>query len=377
MVLVDPSSALYLELGNDIIGYAPAWKITDEKRDKAVARTTTKTLYCKGSHHPCRVIQFNLLDGVAIVSLQPSVLEKPYMKYSDLNVGEIVEGSVERFGDFGMIVTVTDTIRGLCPRLHLSDVRAIMKQPRKKYKEGSKVKCRVLNLVPSQKQLLLSCKKSLVRSTTEPLTSYTQAVPGGIHQGVITSVHSYGCIVHFYNRVRGLILKSELSSTHPVLDPTMMFWVGQPVECRVLNCDPSNEKLLLSFKLDTATAVSVSQEDALTACSFVDGEVTGIASNGINLRYPKTGEVLFLPTFHLSDYPSLCSHLLNYHQTHFETAVKEGLFHTPFVLSCCWVVLYMYILACNEDPRYLVMHVLRVSRLGALSCSKITRYAFS
>lgn len=335
VVHVDPSSALYLELGNDIIGYAPVWMITDEKRDKAVTKANTKTIYRKGSHHTCRVIQFNLLDGVAIVSLQPSVLEKPYMKYSDLKVGEIVEGSVERFGDFGMIVTLTDAIRGLCPRLHLSDVRAIMKQPRKKYKEGSKVKCRVLNLVPSQKQLLLSCKKSLVHSTTETLTSYTQAMPGGIHQGVITSVHGYGCIVHFYNRVRGLVLKSELSSTQSIPDPTTTFWVGQPVECRVLKCDPSNEKLLLSFKLDAATAVSVSQVDAQTSGSLVDAEVTGIASNGVNLRYQETGEVLFLPTFHLSDYPSLCSHLLTYHQTHFETAVKKGLNSYPDYLFVC------------------------------------------
>ena len=264
------------------------------------------------------------MDGVAIVSLQASVLEKPYMKYADISVGEMVEGTVERFGDFGMIVALTEHIRGLCPRLHLSDVRSIMKQPKKKYKEGSRVKCRVLSVEPSQRRLLLTCKKSLLRSSHEPLTDYTQARPGNIHHGVVSSVHNYGCIVHFFNRIRGLVLKSELSSTHVVQDPLTEFWVGQPVECRVLESEPASQKLLLSLKLHDFLPVSVEQDESLVPGDIINAEVTGIASNGINLRCPHTGELAFLPSLHLSDYPALCTHLLNLHQARLEKALKEG-----------------------------------------------------
>ena len=316
MIHVDHTSSLYLELGNDVIGFAPTRLISDEK--------TTTTKYRPGSLHSCRVIQFNLMDGVAIVSLQTSVLEKRYMKFSDVSVGEIVEGTVERFGNFGMIVALTETIRGLCPRLHLSDVRSIMKQPKKKYKEGSKVKCRVLNVDPSQRRLLLTCKKTLVRSTRDPLSDYSQATPGNVYDGVISSVHNYGCIVHFYNRVRGLVLKSELSSTHMVQDPSAEFWAGQPVECKVLESEPSSQKLLLSLKLNDFLPVSLEEEESLAPGDVIDAEVTGIASNGINLRNPQTGELAFLPSLHLSDYPVLCSHLLKLHQTQLEKTVKEG-----------------------------------------------------
>lgn len=337
MIHTDPSTALYLDLGNDVIGFVPTWMVTDEKRDKATAKSAAKAVYHKGSRHPCRVIQFNLLDGVAIASLQQSVLKKPFINYSDITTGQIVKGTVEKFGDFGMIVAITEAIRGLCPRPHLSDVRAILKQPRKKYKEGSKVNCRVLDVVPSQKQLLLTCKKSLVRSSADPLLSYADAVPGAIHHGIVSSVHKYGCIIHFYGRLHGLVLKSELSSTQSVADPTSVFWVGQPAECRVLSCDPPKEKLLLSFKLDSATTVSISKEDELKTGSLIDAEVTGIASNGVKLLYPETGEVLFMPTLHVSDYPSLCSHLLNYYQTHFEAAVKQGL-SLAFNFSSLYVI---------------------------------------
>lgn len=323
VIHVDHTSSLYLELGNDIIGFAPTRLISDEK--------TSTVKHRPGTLHSCRIVQFNTMDGVAIVSLQSSVLEKPYMKYADISTGETVEGTVERFGDFGMIVALTEQIRGLCPRLHLSDVRSIMKQPKKKYKEGSKVKCRVLGVEPSQRRLLLTCKKSLLRSSHDPLTDYTQAQPGGIHHGVISSVHNYGCIVHFFNKVRGLVLKSELSSSHVVQDPSTEFWVGQPVECRVMESEPEAQKLLLSLKLhDDFLPVSLEQDESLAPSDVIDAEVTGIASNGINLRCPRTGELAFLPSLHLSDYPAACAHLLSLHQARLEKTLKEGdcyLFH--------------------------------------------------
>ena len=354
VIHVDHTSSLYLELGNDVIGFAPTRLISDEK--------TSLVKYRPGTLHACRVIQFNIMDGVAIVSLQLSVLEKPYMKYADISVGEKVEGTVERFGDFGMIVALTEHIRGLCPRLHLSDVRSIMKQPKKKYKEGSKIKCRVLSVEPSQRRLLLTCKKSLLRSSHDPLSEYTQASPGSVHHGVISSVHNYGCIVHFFNRVRGLVLKSELSSTHVVQDPLSEFWIGQPVECRVMESEPEAQKLLLSLKLhDGFLPVSLEQDESLAPGDVIDAEVTGIASNGINLRCPRTGEVAFLPSLHLSDYPALCTHLLNLHQARLEKALKEG--------SCCNFSLAIMKANCQilipaKFPGYIMWYVVLVFNCG-------------
>ena len=296
--------------------------LVDEK-DKT-AQELTKSTHRTGTIHTCRLVQFNLLDGCPIVSLQPSVIEKPYMRYSDLSVGEAVEGKVERFGEFGMIVGLTDMIRGLCTRTHLSDTRAIMKQPRKKYKEGSKVKARVLSVDPMQNRLLLTCKKSLIRDSCEPLTCYTQAMPGEVRQGVISSVRDFGCIVGFFNGVRGIVLKSELGLDKSVPDISSILWPGQPVECRVLECDADKQRLLLSLRVDNLAAVSVVGGASVKVEGFVNAEVTGIASNGINLKCCVTGEVLFLSTLHLSDHTHHCAHLLSIHQAHLEKCVKKG-----------------------------------------------------
>lgn len=41
----------------------------------------------------------------------------------------------------GMVVHLSDHIKGLVPRTHLSDI--LLKNPEKKYMEGMKIKCRV------------------------------------------------------------------------------------------------------------------------------------------------------------------------------------------------------------------------------------------
>ena len=250
----DHSSALYLELGNDVVGYAPSWMVTDETYTSQSVPIKERKKYRIGTHHRARVVQFNSLDGVAIVSLQDSVLDKPYMKYADLKVGMCVEGVVEKVADFGMTVAISESIHGLCPLLHVSDLKSIVSKPERKFKAGGKVKCRVLNVTPTKKHLLLTCKRTLVQLEEEEdaggrgiLCDYSSAIPGKWYTGVVTSLHSYGLIVHFFGHVRGLVLTCELSSSRNISNPLSVFWKGQCVECRVMECDPVKEKLLLSF----------------------------------------------------------------------------------------------------------------------------------
>ena len=295
-----------------MFGFCPLAMIYDEKKD-AIGKE-----YKIGSHHPCRVVQFNQLDGFAIVSLQPSVLERPYMKFADLKVAELVEGKVERHGDFGMTVNLTDTIRGMVPRVHLADVD--LKNPKARFKEGTAVKCRVLSLEPENRRLLLTCKKSLVQSNREPLCDYAQARPGDVYLGTVAAVRDIGCVVRFFGDVIGRVHKLELSSTQLVNDPTAMFSVGQVVECRVLGCVPASKELKLSFRLSDEEPAAGS---ALDVSMVTDLEVMGITPSGINLRAP-SGELAFLPTLHLSDYAALCPALLKLHQTRLEQASREG-----------------------------------------------------
>lgn len=51
------------------------------------------------------------------------------------------KGTVSVLLNHGMVVHLSDHIKGLVPRTHLSDI--VLKNPEKKYTEGMKIKCRV------------------------------------------------------------------------------------------------------------------------------------------------------------------------------------------------------------------------------------------
>lgn len=51
------------------------------------------------------------------------------------------KGTVSVLLTHGMMVHLSDHIKGMVPRTHLSDI--ILKNPEKKYVEGMKIKCRV------------------------------------------------------------------------------------------------------------------------------------------------------------------------------------------------------------------------------------------
>lgn len=84
----------------------------------------------------------------------------------------------------------------------------------------------MLSVDPDNKKLYLTRKKALVESTLRLFLSYADARPGRVSHGYIVCVKDFGCIVRFYNNVKGLVPLSELSS-EPIVSPEEVFYVGQ------------------------------------------------------------------------------------------------------------------------------------------------------
>ena len=323
IVHVDSRNGVILELGNGAFGYAPMKFIYDEKTEKVQKRHSV------GSRHSCRIVQFNLIDGLVIVSLQDSVLEKPFMKLSDVKPGAVVEGEIAKLTEKGIFIRLSDHFDGFCPDAQLADAK--VKRARTKLTEGDKVKCRVMIVNLSDRFILLTCKKSLVSSELPPLTDKTSAKPGDIHDGEIIVIQDHGILVRFCNNVVGFVPKMELSSssTQIILDPQSSFKTGQTVRCIVLKNDVENNKLTLSLRLDrpaltTPTSDSSLVENNVRAGEMIDLEITCVANNGISLRHPTTGELVFLPHDLLSDYPIHCSELLSFYGRMLAEGTENG-----------------------------------------------------
>ncbi|XP_061578811.1 protein RRP5 homolog isoform X2 [Cololabis saira] len=258
--------------------------------------------------HICRILDWSPMEQIHFATLRKSVIEKPFYRYHDLQAGQVVEGTVSVLLSHGMVVHLSNHIKGLVPRTHLADI--VLKNPEKKYVEGMKVKCRVLSVDAQSNSMYLSRKKALVESSLPLFLSFTDARPGRVSHGYIVCIKGFGCIVRFYNDVKGLVPLSELSS-EPVVNPEEVFYVGQVLKAKVLQCDPVKEKLLLSFK---AAAEGDTEEDPKTQfdCEVgkrLEAKLVKKSVNALEVAILPDEVHAVLPIMHLSDQASNC-HLL-------------------------------------------------------------------
>ncbi|XP_054937411.1 protein RRP5 homolog [Physeter macrocephalus] len=257
-----------------------------------------------GNTHKCRIIDYSQMDELALLSLRTSVIEAQFLSYHDIKPGALVKGKVMTIKPYGMLVKVGKQIRALVPPMHLADI--LMKNPEKKYHAGDGVKCRVLLCDPEARKLMVTLKKTLVESKLPAITCYADAKPGLQTHGFILRVKDYGCIVKFYNDVQGLVPRHELSAEY-IPDPESVFYTGQVVKVAVLNCEPSKERMLLSFKLSgdskkECAGHSQKKKKAINAGQLVDVKVLEKTKDGLQVAVLPHNVPGFLPTPHLSDH---------------------------------------------------------------------------
>ncbi|XP_034352866.1 protein RRP5 homolog [Arvicanthis niloticus] len=287
-------------LKDGVLAYARLSHLSDSKK------AFNAEAFKPGSTHKCRIIDYSQMDELALLSLRKSIIAAPFLRYHDIKIGAVLKGKVLAIKPFGILVKVGEQIKGLVPSMHLADI--MIKNPEKKYNTGDEVKCRVLLCEPEAKKLIMTLKKTLVTSKLPAITCYEDAKPGLQTHGVIIRVKDYGCIVKFYNGVQGLVPKHELSAQH-IPDPEKVFYTGQVVKVAVLSCEPSKERMLLSFKLlsdskpeDEGVEKSQKKGRAVNTGQLLDVKVLEKTKNGLEVAILPHNIPAFLPTPHLSDH---------------------------------------------------------------------------
>ncbi|XP_034787308.1 protein RRP5 homolog isoform X1 [Pan paniscus] len=287
-------------LKDGVLAYARLSHLSDSKN------VFNPEAFKPGNTHKCRIIDYSQMDELALLSLRTSIIEAQYLRYHDIEPGAVVKGTVLTIKSYGMLVKVGEQMRGLVPPMHLADI--LMKNPEKKYHIGDEVKCRVLLCDPEAKKLMMTLKKTLIESKLPVITCYADAKPGLQTHGFIIRVKDYGCIVKFYNNVQGLVPKHELSTEY-IPDPERVFYTGQVVKVVVLNCEPSKERMLLSFKLSSdpepkkePAGHSQKKGKAINTGQLVDVKVLEKTKDGLEVAVLPHNIRAFLPTSHLSDH---------------------------------------------------------------------------
>ncbi|KAM0513380.1 hypothetical protein ACHAPE_007844 [Trichoderma viride] len=110
-----------------------------------------------------RVIALDAATSQLELSLKSSVVDedyKPPVGYNDIKGGQIVTGVVRKVEEFGAFIVIDNSanVSGLCHRTQMAD--NAVKDATKLYKEGDKVKARVLEVDPTKRRISFGLKPS-------------------------------------------------------------------------------------------------------------------------------------------------------------------------------------------------------------------------
>ncbi|KAI2639857.1 nucleic acid-binding protein [Hypomontagnella submonticulosa] len=310
---VDPEIGLFVDVGVEgVPGFVHISRVKDGKIDML---SESSGPFKTGSVHRGRVVGYNAVDGMFQLSFEKQVLEQSFLRIEDIPVGEVVNGEIEKLminqdGVSGLLVKLAEGIVGFVPEMHLADVR--LQHPEKKFREGLKVKGRVLSTDPVKRQVKLTLKKTLVNSEAIPLKSFEEITVGMQVPGTIIKVLSNGAIVQFYGTLRGFLPVSEMSEAY-IQDPKEHFRVGQVVSVHVLNFDADARKLFVSCK--DPSAFGLDKQNALKKLKLgdvVSAKVVQKTEDDVLVELVDGSLKAMLSVWHLADRPSKCQSALKH-----------------------------------------------------------------
>ena len=299
---VDPGFGIYVQLGSTKHhGFVHISRLSDKKVDSISEDTGA---YKVGSLHEGRIVGFNALDNLFLLSFERKVIDQPFLRLEDVTVGAVVKGKLSKLligpeGINGLIVTLADGISGLVPGMHMSDAK--LQHPEKKFREGMQVTVRVLAVDLEKRQLRLTLKKSLLHSESPVWKDYNDISAGSQSPGTLIKLQPNGAVVQFYGTIRAFLPVSEMSEAY-IKDPSQHFSVGQVVTVHALSVDKELGKLIVSCK--DPSAVTEDYKTALEKLhpgALVSGTVFEKSSDDVLLKLEESGLIARLSAEHVAD----------------------------------------------------------------------------
>ncbi|MCT4781804.1 MULTISPECIES: 30S ribosomal protein S1 [Exiguobacterium] len=173
-----------------------------------------------------------------------------------LEVGQIIEGTVQRLTDFGAFVD----IGGVDGLVHISEMaHSRVEKPSDVVTEGDKVKVKVLGLDLDNEKVKLSIKET----QPGPWESIEgQIQPGDVIEGKVKRLVTFGAFVEVAPQVEGLLHISQIANRH-IATPSEVLSEGQEVKVKVLDVHLDEKKISLSMRALESAESSRDEDQAL------------------------------------------------------------------------------------------------------------------
>ncbi len=208
-----------------------------------------------------KVVEIDREKNRVILSHKAVVEEEMSAKKSEtlesLEVGQVIEGTVQRLTDFGAFVD----IGGVDGLVHISEMaHSRVEKPSDVVTEGDRIKVKVLGLDLDNEKVKLSIKE------TQPgpwETIEGKIQPGDVIEGTVKRLVTFGAFVEVAPQVEGLLHISQIANRH-IATPSEVLSEGQEVKVKVLDVHLDDKKISLSMRaLETSEPTRQDDEQAL------------------------------------------------------------------------------------------------------------------
>ena len=198
-------------------------------------------------------------------------------RYSELQEGDIVTGTVRSLTDYGAFVD----LGGVDGLLHVGEISlARISKPSDVLSVGQEVQAKVLKIDADKRRISLGMKQLQADPWATAADKYKT---GERVRGTVTRVADFGAFVELEPGIEGLIHISEMSWSKRIKTPSDVVKPGETVEVIVLGVNTAERRLSLGLK-QTLGDPWVEAAKKLAVGSEVEGTVSSLQKFGAFLQ---------------------------------------------------------------------------------------------
>jgi len=183
-----------------------------------------------------RLLDASRKDNKLIFSEKEAIKGDMQARFSELKIGDVVEGTVTGVIDFGAFVNV-DGIEGL---IHISEISwERVEDPHNYVKTGDRIKAKIIAIDKDRLSL------SLKQMSEDPWIKDVEKIKKGQSvEGTITRITPFGAFVQLTPAVEALVHVSEIADGNDdSVDPEKIFKLNEKKQFKVLDVNKEARKI--------------------------------------------------------------------------------------------------------------------------------------
>jgi small subunit ribosomal protein S1 len=230
-----------------------------------------------GQEIRCRITKLDVTEEDVVVDRRVIAEEEERAtkerRYSEIQEGETVRGTVRSLADYGAFVD----IGGVDGLLHVAEISwSRVNKPSDLLSVGQEIEARVLKVDPEKRRISLGMKQLLPHPWDAAAEKYKT---GERVRGTVSRLADFGAFVELEPGVEGLIHISELSWSKKVRKPSDAVKAGENVEAVILGVNVPERRISLGLKQALGDPW-VEAAKNLTIGSVIEGPVVSVTKFG-------------------------------------------------------------------------------------------------